>query len=186
MSENTEREETYKTKMCKSVEEGRKCINGDSCRFAHDIKQLSIKDCIFASRCTFVNSDTINGNIVYTNNNTKQKLCQFLHPGETIENYVSRMTHTKPSLLRNQSTPVSSRPMSKCKATENGSWSKIVRKPISHPSLNIIELSENTEESTETEETEEIVVKVPKDAVEQALKAVLESGKTNVRIELVE
>jgi hypothetical protein len=202
MTENTinEKDEILKTKMCKSIEEGRKCTNGENCRFAHRIDQLSIKECIFKDRCTFVRCNDTERGIFYTNNNIKQKLCQFLHPRETIENYLTRMTLSKPftmpSLLRNstiQSGHISN-PMSHNKSIENGSWTRIIRKTVKHPHLNIVELSEESEEEedgtkskTENESLliQETVVKVPKEAVESALKAILESGKTNIRLEIV-
>jgi hypothetical protein len=201
MTENIiiEKDEILKTKMCKSIEEGRKCTNGENCRFAHNIDQLSIKECIFRDRCTFVRFHDTETGMFYTNNNIKQKLCQFLHPRETIENYLARMTLSKPSqmpsLLRSNvthSAPIS-RPMSHSKSTENGSWTRIIRKTVKHPHLNILELSEESEDEgnakykseNESSANQEIVVKVPKEAVESALRAIIESGKTNIRLEIV-
>lgn len=189
----TEKDEMLKTKMCKSIEEGRKCVNGDNCRFAHSIDQLSIKECIFKERCTFVRCQETDNGVNYSNNNTKQKLCQFLHPRETIENYLARINVTKqtvmPSLLRNTQANVPiQRPMSHVKASENGSWTRIVRKVVKHPNLLITELEEEVESGSSDigrSVNQEIIVKVPKDAVESALRAILESGKSNVRLEIV-
>jgi len=186
--------------MCKSVEEGRKCLNGDSCRFAHNVDQLSIKECIFKDRCTFVHcQDSEEG--VYTNNDSKQKLCQFLHPRETIENYLIRMNSIKPampSLLRNtnlqQGSTSIQRPMSYGKATENGSWTRIVRKVVDHPSLNIVEIKDESDEGAsssgavqgrELSENYEVVIKVPRHAIETALRSIFKAGRSNIRIDIV-
>lgn len=202
MIENTS--EMSKTKMCKSVEEGKKCLNGDNCRFAHNIDQLSIKECIFKDRCTFVVCQETDTGVIYTNNETKQKLCQFLHPREILENYLARMNNkpAMPSLLRNvtqqqqqqQQNTSMQRPMSHGKATENGSWTRIVRKVVDHPSLNIVELSEEYDNPKSSDaptvrdaqqSNNEVVIRVTKCAVETALRNMFRAGKSNITIEIV-
>lgn len=189
----TENEELPRTKMCKSVEDGRKCINGEKCRFAHKTEQLSIKDCIFRERCTFVKCQTDNEVVIYINNNIKQKVCQYLHPNETIENYLSRMKMTRstpmPSLLRNTRETFGFNSSSGEKSQENQTWSQVVRKTVKNSKLNIVELSDCSDENereTENASNNEIVVKVPREAVESALKAIIESGKSNIRLEIVD
>lgn len=181
--------EMLKTKMCKSVEEGRRCANGESCRFAHTIEQLTIKDCIFRDKCTFVCHQEMEDALIYTNNNTKQKICQFLHPREALENYLSRTNTGKPSmpsLLRGSTKSSVQSPMTHTKASENGSWTRIVRKVVKHPNLHIIDLgNESSDSICENSENRDNVIRVPRHVVESAFRTIFESGKTGIRLEIV-
>ena len=67
-----------RSRLCKSVIAGgnNKCPHGGRCKFAHGPDQLNLIGCVFGAKCNFV---TKNGDVW---GNTKQKICQFGHPGE--------------------------------------------------------------------------------------------------------
>lgn len=77
--------DTYKfTRMCVSYTQNIKCLKGEECTYAHDINELKTTPCNFASKCNNVRR---NGKH-YVNHG--QKLCIFLHPDESLDNYYNR------------------------------------------------------------------------------------------------
>ena len=79
--------ENTKTIMCKSY--GKYiCPMGTNCRFAHSLKELKIEKCVYGCRCFDV--EFISGS--YTNRkNSKNRVCNRIHPDETIENVHKRI-----------------------------------------------------------------------------------------------
>jgi hypothetical protein len=73
------------TKLCMSIINKTKCLH-KNCRFAHDIKELVIRDCLFKNDCKYIK--TINNEYV---NICKTKICEFKHNKETNENYYKRI-----------------------------------------------------------------------------------------------
>lgn len=71
-----------RTKMCNSVKMGIPCKYGSKCNFAHSVDELTIPNCFFGTCCRFVCHETNN-----TYSNTNDKICKFLHPGETKQTY---------------------------------------------------------------------------------------------------
>ena len=77
------------TKLCNSVTTGKKCYH-KNCHFAHDISQLTRKDCRFGDGCNFVHHQ---GNGIYINKifGRTGKTCDCMHPGEEDKGFSSRM-----------------------------------------------------------------------------------------------
>ena len=80
-----ESSELYATKMCKSVMKGDKCSFGRNCSFAHSIKQLRRKECLYPN-CYNVKPL---GNGVFIN--AGNKMCEFWHKDETQASYAKRL-----------------------------------------------------------------------------------------------
>jgi len=75
--------------MCRTVEAGNQCGYGDRCKFAHFLNEFGPRCCNFGKMCCFVIFDTNTG--IFTNNTTKFRTCNFIHDGETRENYFDRV-----------------------------------------------------------------------------------------------
>ena len=75
-----------KTKLCYSVIQNTKCKHGNKCRFAHDEKDIISCKCLFGENCIYVYKE----NNTYTNK-LKTKICNFIHPFETEDNYKFRI-----------------------------------------------------------------------------------------------
>jgi hypothetical protein len=65
-----------RSRACKSVSSGEKCLKGDKCTFAHSVDELNPVACKFGMSCKFIFSDT--------------KTCFYIHPEETKEMYCKR------------------------------------------------------------------------------------------------
>lgn len=78
-----------KTRLCHSVKSNIKCPHGNFCRFAHTKEELTIGDCFYGESCMFVNKQ----DSVYSN--SRDNLCNRLHPNEKREDYCIRTGLTK-------------------------------------------------------------------------------------------
>ena len=76
--------ENSKTRLCKSVLNGLKCVYGDKCQFAHSSNDLNILECAFGKNCKLIISE----NNQYKN--CEDKVCAFLHPNENKDNFIIR------------------------------------------------------------------------------------------------
>ena len=65
-----------RSRACKSVSSGEKCLKGSCCTFAHSFEELNPFACKFGMNCKFIFSDT--------------KTCFYIHPEETKEMYCKR------------------------------------------------------------------------------------------------
>lgn len=65
-----------RSRACKSVSSGEKCLKGEKCMFAHSFNELNPVACKFGMNCKFIFSDT--------------KTCFYIHPEETKEMYCKR------------------------------------------------------------------------------------------------
>lgn len=106
LSSKEEMKKVYeKTTMCRSVKYRKPCPHGVHCRFAHNMSELKLRKCNFAS-CRLVHHA---GNGHYKNQKFRgrTKICQFLHKLETVEAYCKRLglPYTKPVVVASV-TPV--------------------------------------------------------------------------------
>ncbi len=62
-----------KTKMC-----NKKNCNKVNCNYAHSKSELRIRKCLFGDDCIYKHS--------------KNKMCKFIHPDETVESYNNRIS----------------------------------------------------------------------------------------------
>jgi hypothetical protein len=82
--------DTMKSRLCVSFVKQISCPNekaGNKCNFAHNLDELSLIQCRKSSKCDLVLHNLLTG----TYKNTERKICEFLHPNESLENYVSRI-----------------------------------------------------------------------------------------------
>lgn len=75
-----------RTKMCNSIEIGQNCPYKDRCRFAHDINELVITECLFGNDCRYVYKQ----NYKWFNKEGK-KVCFHRHPTELNSDYYIRI-----------------------------------------------------------------------------------------------
>ena len=80
----TESNTNLKTRMCKSIDREMPCFHGEKCRFAHSLKELVTRNCIFNDNCRFVRLK--NGKLV----NNADNLCMNKHPHENQEDFMER------------------------------------------------------------------------------------------------
>ena len=80
------------TRMCNSVNTGRKCPHGNTCRFAHNEQELVKVLCIFGKNCRFVKQQEEG---IYIS--VKGKYCNRMHPGETNESILARTERPLPT-----------------------------------------------------------------------------------------
>lgn len=78
------------TKLCLSVINNTHCPHKNKCRFAHDIKDLVIRECLFKDDCNYIKKEIINNNTFYKNI-SKTKICDCKHKNESLNNYYQRL-----------------------------------------------------------------------------------------------
>ena len=83
-----------KTRMCHSVEAGKPCPHGETCRFAHTPEELRLSLCLFDSTCRFVR--VVGGTL---ENVQGCKVCHHKHTKETNEQFTSRVAKAGPKLF---------------------------------------------------------------------------------------
>jgi len=76
--------ENSKTRLCNSIMNGMNCVYGEKCQFAHSSSDLNILECAFGNNCKLI----ICENNQYKNH--QDKVCSFLHPNETKDNFIIR------------------------------------------------------------------------------------------------
>ena len=79
------KKEMKKTSLCSSVINKTICGHGNRCNFAHNISELTIMPCKHGACC--FNISVSNTGLVY---NSQGRFCKYIHPQETITNYISR------------------------------------------------------------------------------------------------
>lgn len=75
------------TKMCSSTLNNVKCPHKGNCRFAHDVKELNVRYCLFMDNCKFVKKNE-KGEFSNINN---EKICYCKHKDESMDNYYKRI-----------------------------------------------------------------------------------------------
>jgi hypothetical protein len=170
----------FRTKLCKSLSYDKPCHH-TKCSFAHSIDELILVKC-------------------YNNEHCNTKNCLYLH-NETKEEYFDRvgwpenLSPKSPTKPKPKHKFVASAPSKKCYWKNRlGKGNTLVEatntvnavKPAKYITVDAIEPIEtiNTIKSV-TDTDVEIVIKVQANMVLVALKAALNLGKTNIRIEVI-
>ena len=78
------------TKLCLSVINKTICPHKNNCRYAHNIKELVVRDCLFQDECNFIKKEKVNNNYIYRNV-SKTKICECKHKDESSNNYYERI-----------------------------------------------------------------------------------------------
>lgn len=153
-------EDYYYTKMCNSFFDEKECENKEECKYAHSTEQLKVSSCHFKGKCYLVvkNSDG-----EYIQAEGCKKLCYFLHEGENMENYETRV-------LKNMKKPQprEAKPGDNMRKRFDKVNNTILRTPKSRSPL---DKSENP-----------IVLNVPVEDAVNMLEALLKSGNKNVQL----
>jgi hypothetical protein len=88
-----------KTELCVSITKGVPCPHGEKCRFLHDITLWKPRKCKFEDSCKFVKYISRPDGSFHLVNVCKEKVCKFIHGGETRENYHRRTKVPDPKTL---------------------------------------------------------------------------------------
>jgi hypothetical protein len=171
-----------KTRMCNSVEKNETCRHGEKCRFAHSLKELVTRNCFFKGECRFVKFE--NGKLV----NNGRDICRNKHPHESQDEFIERvgLAHYKtrvdaPKVIAlEKSMHVFDRYPSSWASTLKASLKPVAEaRPLlmEKPLLEVPPLPL---------EKKEVVLRVPRELVMQALELAIKSGNTSIRVEVVE
>ena len=154
-----------KTRMCMSVATKTQCKHSN-CRFAHSTEELTPSYCAFNDSCKLVR--TIGGKI---KNRSKNKICEYIHIGETKEEFNERIKPT--TREQNDTNPITyTVPVFK-------------QAPILPPKTTGW-LSTVSNKSTEpVRNSQEMTFKIPIDALPTVLKIIKKMGYTNIKLEII-
>lgn len=161
---NVMKEQLVKTRMCSSATSGTKCPHGTKCRFAHSEDELNPNNCCFGNNCKLVKN--VEG--VIENSKSSKKICFFIHTGETKEQYRSRIC-SKPVSIPSEKNLVVEETVKKVfipAPVKVSCWKK--------PEIPVFNSLIDT--------TKEINIRVPISVVEEAMKAILDSGFTRIKL----
>ena len=196
-----------KTKMCTSVIRNTRCPHGDKCRFAHLVSELKPSICCFGETCKLVK--TVDGFII---NRPKNKVCFFIHAETIDAYHTrisSSITPVITSSITPVITPVIEKVFVAAPVKES-IWKKVSIDGVSlHNSLGSIEAHEEVEPtpkkvfipapvkescwrvftepvpvipSNTIEKKQTIHIRVPASVVEEAMRAIIESGFTHIKL----
>ena len=183
-----------KTRMCNSVEKKETCRHGGNCRFAHSLEELVTRNCFFKDECRFVRFE--NGKLV----NNGRDICRNKHPHESQDEFIERvgLSHYKtrehvPTRVQAPKVVSLEKSMHACDryTTTTSNWASalkaslkptVVAPPSSLPDKPpLLEVPE-----VPVEKKKEVVLRVPRELVMQALELAIKSGNTSIRVEVVE
>ena len=193
-----------KTRMCNSVEKKETCRHGGNCRFAHSLEELVTRNCFFKDECRFVRFE--NGKLV----NNGRDICRNKHPHESQDEFIERvgLSHYKirdvptrvPTRVQAPKIVTLEKSIDACDryTTTTSSWAStlkaslkptvevptVVTLPSSLPEKTLLEVLEVPE--VPVEKKKEVVLRVPRELVMQALELAIKSGNTSIRVEVVE
>ena len=195
-----------KTRMCHSVDKKEPCPHGDNCRFAHDLDELNVSDCLFHDKCYFVQMH--NGVLC----NHGEKICRHKHPQETKQNVFLRtgicqnksptpqpptpqpltpqaltpqpptpQALTPQALTPQAPTPQAPTPQAPTPQAPTPQAPTPQAPTLQAPML----LTNRTPQTSETKDTT-LVLRVPKELAIRALEIAMENGKTHIHLEIIE
>jgi hypothetical protein len=187
-----------KTRMCNSVEKNEICRHGKGCRFAHSLEELVTRNCFFKGECRFVRFE--NGKLV----NNGRDICRNKHPHESQDEFIARvgLAHYKtrevptrvpthvPTLVQAPKVIALEKSMHDCdRYTTTSSWASTLKASLKQPtSCSLVAPVEKPllEVPSVPLEKKEVVLRVPRELVMQALELAIKSGNTSIRVEVVE
>ena len=183
-----------KTRMCNSVEKNETCRHGGACRFAHSLEELVTRNCFFKSDCRFVRFE--NGKLV----NNGRDMCRNKHPHESQDEFIERvgLSHYKtrehvPTRVQEPKVITLEKNTHACDryTTTTSSWASTLKaslKPAVEAPTVVAPLSPLVEKPLLEVplKKKEVVLRVPRELVMQALELAIKSGNTSIRVEVVE
>jgi len=188
-------ERLTRTKMCSSVENNTNCRHGAKCRFAHNLDELRVADCVFTTNCKLVAVDSNN----IWSNRSGIKMCKCKHPEETLENFYDRTglsrfcKDVKKDVKKDSPAPVVNKWNGRSDTIKNNVGFSILtddddEEPgmLTPDKLTPVKLFEPKSEPEHQECEEETVIRVPAEMAEAAMEAAMKAGKFNIRIVIVD
>ena len=184
-----------KTRMCNSVEKKENCRHGKGCRFAHSLEELVTRNCFFKDECRFVRFE--NGKLV----NNGRDICRNKHPHESQDEFIERVGLSQyktrehvPTRVQAPKVVTLEKSMHDCDryTTTTSSWASTLKaslKPTVVEAPTIVApspVAEKTLLEVPVEKKKEVVLRVPRELVMQALELAIKSGNTSIRVEVVE
>ena len=184
-----------KTRMCNSVEKNETCRHGERCRFAHSLEELVTRNCFFKGECRFVRFE--NGKLV----NNGRDICRNKHPHESQDEFIERVglahykTRDVPTHVQAPKVIALEKSMYTLdRYTSTSSWASTLKASLKLPTSCPLEppLVAPVVEKSLLEvpslpfEKKEVVLRVPRELVMQALELAIKSGNTSIRVEIVE
>ena len=180
-----------KTRMCNSVEKNETCRHGEKCRFAHSLEELVTRNCFFKGECRFVRFE--NGKLV----NNGRDICRNKHPHESQDEFIERvgLSHykTRESHLQAPKVVTLEKSMHACDryTTTTNSWASTLKSSLKTTvEAPVVALPSSLADKPPLlqvpEKKKEIVLRVPRELVMQALELAIKSGSTSIRVEVLE
>ena len=183
-----------KTRMCNSVEKKETCRHGGNCRFAHSLEELVTRNCFFKDECRFVRFE--NGKLV----NNGRDICRNKHPHESQDEFIERVGLSNYKTREHVPTRVQApkvvsleKSMHDCDryTTTTSNWASALKASLK-PTV-VVPLSSLPDKppllevpEVPVEKKKEVVLRVPRELVMQALELAIKSGNTSIRVEVVE
>ena len=181
---DTTKRNLEKTRMCKAVGRNEPCPHGPTCRFAHSIDELQMSDCLFGDECRYVR--LVNGKLC---NDPTVGFCGHKHKAETRDEFINRVVRPhRPSLGEGPSRAgKGDSPRLRLDIPQQPNpWttSKTTTPPLPPPP----EVNTNHFQTIpkRAEVCHETVLRVPLKLAIPAMELALQSGKRNIRVEVVE
>jgi len=182
-----------KTRMCNSVEKNEECRHGKGCRFAHSLEELVMRNCFFKGECRFVRFE--HGKLV----NNGRDICRNKHPHESQDEFIERvgLAHYKnrdvpthvPTHVQSPKVITLEKNMHDCDryTTSTNSWASTLKASLKPPVASCPVVEKPLLEVLYLPfENKEVVLRVPRELVMQALELAIKSGNTSIRVEVVE
>ena len=162
---NVMKTKLLKTRMCRSVATKTPCKHSN-CRYAHSTDELTASFCAFNDSCKLVR--TIGGKI---KNRNKNKICEYIHIGETKEEFNERIKPTTCELndtnLITYSVPV------------------FKQAPILPPKMSGWLSTVSDKSTVVVRNSHEMTFKIPMTALSTVLKIIKKMGYTNIKLEII-
>ena len=196
-----------KTRMCNSIDKNEVCTHGDSCRFAHNLSELKISNCLFGDKCHFIKMS--DGKL----QNNGSKICNHKHPQESTENFMSRVgldrykkskqTLLPPTQTRQQAQFVPPPPPTQAQCVPPPptqaqfvppppTQAQFVPPPpptqahfVPQPPPTQAHFVPPSSPSNQTSTEQILIIRVPKELASQALEIAMKNGRMNIQVEII-
>ena len=160
------------TKMCDSYFLGVPCLNtsnGKMCTYAHQLDELSVRECMFKDNCHFVKCE--NGGIYVS---TKDSVCMYSHLHETFDNYVYRVIEPRRKIVTEKTAVPKKEYIVPNPIPENKekSWADIMCN------------DEEVKEEVAPEDSDEISIECSSEDLVKILNIMITKGKKNFKIKI--
>jgi hypothetical protein len=165
----------FKTKLCYSFTNNKKCIYGENCNYAHSYDELNIKKCLYSEKCNKI-IKTEEGKIINADNSN---VCRFIHENESKEEYIIRVNFTyKFDKFDTDSCNSDNCNVVYPEKNNNNDYKYFLNSLFPHESAIIpVDIDYNPYNET--------YIKIPKNLASKAFKLAIMSGKKDIRIEVI-